>query len=87
MAVQMFLTHHCTRYKHTNTSRHTAGTARYWALGGWVHPRAGLHDVEKRNLLILPGLELRPRGRPARNQSQELPITEPKVHYRIHKSQ
>jgi hypothetical protein len=29
-------------------------------IGGWVGPRAGLEDVEKRKLLTLPGLELRP---------------------------
>jgi hypothetical protein len=34
-----------------------------------VDPRAGLDDVEKRTLLTLPGLELRPLGRPARSQS------------------
>jgi hypothetical protein len=34
-----------------------------------VDPRAGLDDVEKRNFLTLPGLELRPLGRPARSQS------------------
>jgi hypothetical protein len=34
-----------------------------------VGPRAGLDDVEKRKFLILPGLELRPLGCPARNQS------------------
>jgi hypothetical protein len=33
-----------------------------------VDPRAG-QDVEKRKLLTLPGLELRPLGRPARSQS------------------
>jgi hypothetical protein len=37
----------------------------YW-IGGWVSPRAVLDDVEKRKFLILPGLELRPLGRPAR---------------------
>jgi hypothetical protein len=36
----------------------------HW-IGGWVDPRAGLDDVEKRKLFILPGLELRPLGRPA----------------------
>jgi hypothetical protein len=30
---------------------------------------AGLDDVEKRKFLTLPGLELRPLGRPARSQS------------------
>jgi hypothetical protein len=34
-----------------------------------VDPRAGLDDVEKRKFLTLPGLELRPLGRPARSQS------------------
>jgi hypothetical protein len=29
-------------------------------LEGWVDPRAGLNDAEKRNFLTLPGLELRP---------------------------
>jgi hypothetical protein len=32
-------------------------------------PRAGLDDLEKRKFLTLPGLELRPLGRPARSQS------------------
>jgi hypothetical protein len=34
-----------------------------------VDPRAGLGDVEKRKLLTLPELELRPLGHPARSQS------------------
>jgi hypothetical protein len=38
-------------------------------IGGWVGPRAGLDDVEKRKLLTLPGLEIRTLGCPARNQS------------------
>jgi hypothetical protein len=40
----------------------------HW-IGGWIGPGAGLHDVEKRKFLTLPGLELRPLGRPARSQS------------------
>jgi hypothetical protein len=40
----------------------------HW-IGGWVGPRAGLDDVEKRKFLSLPGLLLRPLGRPARSQS------------------
>jgi hypothetical protein len=40
----------------------TPGT--HW-IGGWVDPRAGMEDVEKRNILTLSGLELRPIGRPA----------------------
>jgi hypothetical protein len=35
---------------------------------GWLGPRTGLDDVERR-ILHLPGLELRPFGRPARSQS------------------
>jgi hypothetical protein len=27
-------------------------------MGGWVDPKAGLDDVEKRKFLTLPGLEL-----------------------------
>jgi hypothetical protein len=34
-----------------------------------VGPRAGLDDMVKRKFLTLPGLELRPLGRPALNQS------------------
>jgi hypothetical protein len=34
-----------------------------------MDPRAGLEDMEKRKFLNLPGLELRPLGRPARSQS------------------
>jgi hypothetical protein len=29
-------------------------------IGGWVDPRAGLVDLERRKFLILPGLELQP---------------------------
>jgi hypothetical protein len=35
------------------------------SIGDWVGSRAGLDDVEKRRFLTLPGLELRPLGRPA----------------------
>jgi hypothetical protein len=34
-----------------------------------VDPRAGLDDVEKRKFFTLPGLELRPLGRPARSNT------------------
>jgi hypothetical protein len=34
-----------------------------------VNPRTGLDDVGRRKILIPPGLELRPLGRPARSQS------------------
>jgi hypothetical protein len=40
----------------------------HW-IGGWVDPRTGLDDVEKRKFLTLLGLELRSLGRPARSQS------------------
>jgi hypothetical protein len=38
----------------------------HWT-GGWVDPRTGLDDVEKRKFLTLPGFELRPLGRPTRS--------------------
>jgi hypothetical protein len=40
----------------------------HW-IGGWVGPRAGLDDLEKRQFLTLPGLELQPFGHAARIQS------------------
>jgi hypothetical protein len=40
----------------------------HW-IGGWVGPRAGLDDVEKRKFFALPGLEHRPFDRPACSQS------------------
>jgi hypothetical protein len=40
----------------------------HW-IGGWMDPRAGLDDMEKRKFLTLPGLELRLLSRPARSQS------------------
>jgi hypothetical protein len=39
----------------------------HW-VGGWVDPRAGLNEVEKRKFLTPPGLKLRPLGRPAHSQ-------------------
>jgi hypothetical protein len=38
----------------------------HW-IGGWVGPRTCLDDVKRRKMLSLPGLELRPLGRPARS--------------------
>jgi hypothetical protein len=38
----------------------------HW-IGGWVDLRAGLDDLKKRKFLTLPGLKLRPLGRPARS--------------------
>jgi hypothetical protein len=40
----------------------------HW-MEGLVDPRAGLEDMNKRKFLILPGLDLRPLGRPAHSQS------------------
>jgi hypothetical protein len=34
-----------------------------------VDPRTGLHDVEKRKFLTLPGLELKPLSLPGHSQS------------------
>jgi hypothetical protein len=48
------------------SGKRVSGT--HW-IGGWVDPRGGLDDLEKRKFLILPGLELRPLGRPLRSQS------------------
>jgi hypothetical protein len=45
-------------------------------IGGWVGPRAGLDDVEKRKFFTLPGLELWPLGRPAHSQSLYRPLNE-----------
>jgi hypothetical protein len=42
----------------------------HW-IGGWVDPRAGLDDVEKRKFLTLPGLDLRPLSRPAHPRGQQ----------------
>jgi hypothetical protein len=41
----------------------TPGTHTHCIGGGWVGPRAGLDDVEKRKFLTLQGLKLRPLGR------------------------
>jgi hypothetical protein len=54
-----------------SASRLARFTPRERALGthwleGWVDHRAGLDDVEKRKFLTLPGLDLRPLGRPYR---------------------
>jgi hypothetical protein len=43
-----------------------SATGTHW-IGGWVDPIVGLDDVKKRKFLTLPGLELRPLGRPARS--------------------
>jgi hypothetical protein len=40
----------------------------HW-IGGWVSPKTGLDDVERRKILLFEGIELRPIGRPARSQS------------------
>jgi hypothetical protein len=45
------------------------GSPRTHCIGGWVGPRAGLDDVEKRKFSTLPELELRPLGHPAGSQS------------------
>jgi hypothetical protein len=45
----------------SRSGRYTPGekkTCAHWT-GGWVGPRAGLDDVEKRKYLTIPGLELR----------------------------
>jgi hypothetical protein len=44
------------RSRHFTPGERAPGT--YW-IGGWVEPRAGLDDVDKRRFLTLLGLELR----------------------------
>jgi hypothetical protein len=39
------------------------------SIGGWVEPRAGLDDVERKIIVPLTGLEVRPLGRPANSPS------------------
>jgi truncated hemoglobin YjbI len=53
------------------------GKSPRYTLHGWVCPRAGLDDMEKWKFLPLPGLELRPLGRPASSQSLHRLRTEP----------
>jgi hypothetical protein len=50
----------------------------HW-IGGWVDPRAGLDDVEKRIFLILPRLELRPLECPAHSHYTDYAIPAPQV--------
>jgi hypothetical protein len=40
----------------------------HW-IGGWVGPKTGLDDMERRKILPLLRFELRPLSRPARSQS------------------
>jgi hypothetical protein len=52
-----------------SASRPSRFTADIHCIGGWVDPRAGLDDLDKRKFLTLLGLDLRPLSRPARSQS------------------
>jgi hypothetical protein len=45
------------------------GALGVYLIGGWVGPKTGLEDVERRKILSLPGPELRALGHPARSQS------------------
>jgi hypothetical protein len=59
------------KWSASRPSRFTSGEtdpSTYW-IGGWVGPRAGVDNVEKRHFLTLSGLELRLIDRPARSQS------------------
>jgi hypothetical protein len=51
---------------HSVVGEKTPGT--HW-IEGWLGPRTGLDDVEKRKFLTLPGLKLRHLGCPALSQS------------------
>jgi hypothetical protein len=58
-----------TRWRWASSTGHF--TPRERALGThWMGWRAGLDDMEKWKFLNVPGLELRPLGRPVRNQSR-----------------
>jgi hypothetical protein len=53
----------------SRTCRFTPGEiarGTHW-IGDWVGARVRLDNMEKRQFLTLPGLELRPLGRPARS--------------------
>jgi hypothetical protein len=56
-------------------TRRLSASGTIW-IRDWVGPRAGLDDVEKRKFLTLPGLELRPLGRPTHSQSLYRPQAE-----------
>jgi hypothetical protein len=49
-------------------------------IGGWVDPRAGLDDVEKRKFLTLPGLRT-----PTTQLSSLQPVTIPTMLFRLSK--
>jgi hypothetical protein len=53
----------------SRSSRFIVGERAAPWIRGWVGPRAGLDDVEKREFLTLPELELRNPVRPANSQS------------------
>jgi hypothetical protein len=61
-----YVSYNCEQRSSFTTGERAPGT--YW-LGGWVGPRASLDDVEKKQFLTLPELELRPLGHPARGPS------------------
>jgi hypothetical protein len=72
--IQVFLTSalvggewSASRLGHFTSGERTPGTHR---IGGWVGPRTGLDDAERRKILSLPRLELRPLRRQARSQSR-----------------
>jgi hypothetical protein len=55
--------------RHVQTERYPSA---YWT-GGWEPPGAVLQDMEKRTVLTVPGLEVRPQCRPSRpTHSQSL---------------
>jgi hypothetical protein len=56
----------------------------YW-IGGWVGPTAGLDDVEERELLTLPGLELRTLSHPAHSHYIDCAIPGDQEYHRENK--
>jgi hypothetical protein len=72
VSIHIFLTSALTggEWSASRPGRFTSGErafSTHW-IGGWVDPRTGLDDVEKRKFLTLPGLEIRPLGSPSRSQ-------------------
>jgi hypothetical protein len=62
--IHIFLTSALAGVKWSTSSPKERAPGTHW-IGGWVDPRAGLDDAEKRKFLTLPGLELRPLCHPA----------------------
>jgi hypothetical protein len=61
----------------SRAGRFTPGT--HW-IGSWVDLRVGLDDLETRKFWTLPGLELRPLGRPASRYTDYASLSNTRTH-------